>query len=157
MGLTVRVYTDIQETNEKEYDFKVFTLEGFEKRVKNLKWRANYKGNFVGFFIQYPYSAHTYFRDILAELIGMKKDFWRDLESEEEVYLNNSELPFYELFDFADNEGCIDFESSKNLYTDFENYEALAKEKFNPKDYERYSNWKDAFFAAKDNGVVVFS
>ena len=157
MGLAVRVYKNIKETNEEEFDFIAFTLEGFENRVKNLKWNANYKGNCIGCFIQYPYSAHTYFRDILAELIGKKKDFWRDLESEEEVYSNNSELPFYELFDFADNEGCIDFESCNNLYTDFENYESLAKEKFNSKDFERYSNWKNAFFAAKDNGVVVFS
>ena len=155
MGLAVRVYTDIEETNEEEYDFTAFTLEGFERRVKNLKWKANYKGVRVGCFIQYPYSVHTYFRNLLAELIGLEKDFW--FEYDPKCYSINKDIPFYELFDFADNEGCIDFESCSNLYTDFENYESLAKEKLDPKYFERYLNWKNAFYAAKDNGVVVFS
>ena len=65
--------------------------------------------------------------------------------------------PFYEFIDFADNEGCIDWETSERIYNSFKEYEGKAKEFYtNEYDLSNYMKWLDIFENAKDNGVVVF-
>ena len=72
---------------------------------------------------------------------------------------SSPEIPFYDLINFADNEGCLDWEVSQTLYADFEKYNEKAKLKMNEYDfdYKIYKTWLETFKAAKNNGVVVFS
>ena len=67
------------------------------------------------------------------------------------------DVPFYELFDFADNDGTIDRDSSQNLYNDFVEHKQLATEKMPVYYLEYYGRWLETFELAKDAGVVVFS
>ena len=154
MGVSIRVYTDIKETNEEESDFRAFTLEGFEDRIKNLKFNSYYKGKYEGTFISYPCSSHNIFRQNLAILIDKPKGFW--YEYDYHTYRINKNVPFYELFEFADNEGCIDYESSEELYKDFNHYKNIAKDQLSNEIFEYYEEWLNIFSIARNKGVVVF-
>ena len=69
-----------------------------------------------------------------------------------------SDIPFNALIDFADNEGCLDWEISGTIYSDFEKYNEKAKSELDEYNYSRYETWMKTFEAAKNNrGVVVFS
>jgi len=65
-------------------------------------------------------------------------------------------IPFNDFIDFADNEGCLDWEVSKKLYGDFKNHNKKAKEIMGAYWYEQYELWMNTFKVAKNNGVVVF-
>jgi hypothetical protein len=152
MGLDVLVFQNIKKLPKdvEDYDFVASNYKEFKERCQNLEWGEKYNGETKKRMISYPYSFHNEFRRELAVLIGKERRFWESPDVSKDV-------PFYELFDFADNEGTIDWESSKNLYTDFVEYKQLATEKL-PKEYlEYYNMWLETFELGKDAGVVVFT
>lgn len=68
-----------------------------------------------------------------------------------------TDIPFYELINFANNEGCLDWEVSAIIYSDFEKFNEKAKSEMNDFDYSKYETWLETFKSAKNSGVVVFS
>lgn len=148
MGLDVKVYQNIELVDGDDYDFLAFTLDGFEGRIKNLVWDGKYNGECVAKLISYSCSTHNRFRDALAVMLGKKEDFWWTTDVGEDI-------PFYELFEFADNEGCMDWGAANNLYNDFLEYQPMAMLKI-PDWKSDYNDWMEIFRLAKDNGVVVF-
>jgi len=157
MGLAVRVYKNIKQTNnEEEYDFEAFVIDdNWKYKIKNLEEGKLYEGDCVDRTISYPYSAHNRFRETLLKLIG-RDDL---LTSEGKVDWANlpSDIPFYELIDFADNEGCLDWEVSEKLYKDFKDWETKADEFYSDFQIDKYKEWLNVFELGKDRGVVVFS
>jgi hypothetical protein len=151
MGLDVKVFQDITKLNDdaEDYDFTASNIKTFKDRCKNLDWLAKYKADVTKRVISYPCSVHNDFRRELATLIGKERDFWLD-----DV---DAETPFYELFEFADNEGCMDWECAGNLYDDFVQYQKNATEKLPPTYVSIYDKWLGTFQLAKDRGVVIFS
>lgn len=148
MGLDVTVYQNIKKSeSEDDYSFLAFTLEPFKDRVKNLEWHQKYDGDAV-FHHSTGYGYHAAFRSDLSEMVGVERGFWRENEYP-------SDKPFYELINFADNEGCIDWESSASLYADFVEWDEKAKEFFG-EEYPNYSKWMQVFEFGKENGVVDF-
>ncbi|MBK9223350.1 MAG: hypothetical protein IPO16_14705 [Saprospiraceae bacterium] len=105
--------------------------------------------------VSYPYSAHSRFREKLVKLVG-REDL---LGIKDEIKWSQlpAEIPFYDLINFADNEGCLDWEVSNTIYSDFEKYNDKAKLEMNEYDYSNYETWLKTFKSAKNNGVVVFS
>lgn len=152
MGLDVKVFKNITKLPEdsEDYDFKANNYKEFKDRCQNLEWNAKYNGETGIRMISYPCSSHNEFRRELAVLIGKDRHFWEKPDVQKDV-------PFYEFFDFADNEGCIDWESSQNLYDDFIKYKKLATEKLPVYYLEYYGRWLEVFELGKDSGVVVFS
>ena len=153
MGLDVRVYQDVRLVDEgDDYSFEAMVVdEDWNERIKNLKNGALYDGTLVGNFISYAYSAHNRFRESLSELIGLGKNGWENGNGK-----LDRETPFYEFFEFADNEGCMDFETSQNLFNDFELFENLATKSLDAYFIDNYNSWKQVFKLGKENGVVVF-
>lgn len=151
MGLDVKVFQNITKLNDdaEDYDFMASNLQPFEDRCKNLKRDAKYNAETSERMISYPCTVHNNFRKELAILIGKERDFWLD-----EV---DTETPFFELFEFADNEGCMDWECAENLYNDFMEYKPMAATKLPTRYFEIYILWKNIFELAKDNGVIIFS
>lgn len=69
------------------------------------------------------------------------------------------DIPFYEIINFADNEGCLDYEVAAKLLKDFTEY----KDKFYaldevPEYFQGiYNEWIDVCeLAVKEKGVIEF-
>lgn len=156
MGLDVRTYGNIKLAENEEYaDFIAFVIdEDWNHKIKNLQIGKGYTGDVTYRGVSYPYSAHSRFRERLIELIGRK-----DLLNEQGNIIWDElsyDTPFYDFINFADNEGCLDWEVSNTIYSDFEKYNEEAKLGMNEYDYSKYKTWLETFNTAKDNGVVVF-
>lgn len=151
MGLDITVYQNIKLANEIEnsnYDFTAFVIEeSWKDRIKNLEYGKHYTGIAVYSF-GYGYSSHGWFRDQLANLTQQNLT-WREAPC-------TPNTPFYELINFADNEGVIDFETSKKLYEDFIAWREKAYESSDERFIDCYDEWTEIFNHAKENGVVDF-
>lgn len=105
-----------------------------------------------GFAEQFRFRAGSYggyneWRRELAALIGEP-----DLDAYWEQATSG---PFYELLNFADNEGVIGPVASAKLARDFAEHDAKAADRggwF----YEQYRRWRHAFELAADGGAVDF-
>ena len=159
MGLSVRVYKHIEPTDsEEEYDFIAYVIDkNWKHKIKNLNENQKYNGESQATGVNYAYSTHGRFREYLIKLISCEhlldeegRIKWSELEK-------STEIPFYELINFADNEGCIDWEISEKLYSQFKEFSVANS--FNEEDYFSgiYEEWKHVFEIAKEKGVVVFS
>jgi len=156
MGLSVSVYQNIKKTdNEEEYDFEAYVIdEKWEHKIKNLEKGCIYSGDRVDHSISYPYSAHNRFRETLIKLTGRSKL----LKVDGTIDFENlpTDIPFYDFIDFADNEGCLDWEISEKIYNDFKEWEERAMIFYDDFSIVRYLEWLNVFDKAKNGGVVVF-
>lgn len=157
MGLDVRTYGNIKlSENDEDADFIAYVIDdNWKHKIKNLQERKGYTGDEVYRGVSYAYSTHNRFREKLIKLIDRTdlldaegKIKWSDLPKD---------IPFNNFIDFADNEGCLDWETSEIIYSDFEKYNEKAKVEMNEFDYSRYEEWLQTFYYGKDRGVVVFS
>lgn len=157
MGLDVRTYGNIKlAKNEDDGDFTAFVInEDWRYKIKNLQNEKVYNGDVVFEGVSYAYSTHSRFRKELIKLVG--GEYLLDNNGEIKWSELTSEVPFYDLIDFADNEGCLDWEVSSTIYSDFKKYNDKAKLEMSDYDYLRYETWLKTFESAKNNGVVVFS
>lgn len=156
MGLSVRVFKNISVTTDNDdFDFEAYVIDkNWEHKIKNLEKGKLYKGDCVDRNINYAYSSHNRFREGLINLIDRK-----DLLIEDGTinWANLPEnIPFYDFIDFADNEGCLDWEVSKKIYASFKEYETKAQTFFSGYTLDKYNEWLNVFEKAQDNGVVVF-
>lgn len=161
MGLSVCIYKNIELANEENYDFEAFVIDkNWEYKIKNLENHGLYKGDLCNIRVSYAYSSHGRFRESLVRLIS-RDDLlikgkqlvinWQKLEKE-------IKMPFYELINFADNEGCLDFEISQKLYNNFVEWKDKAMDFYSHDEYykNKYCEWLNIFEKGKDKGVVVF-
>lgn len=98
------------------------------------------------------YSGYNDWRSWLAKLAGFSGagDFW-DRATETE--------PFYELINFADNEGIIGAAAAAELAKDFAEYETRARETSEGSDDWQlvvYGLWLKACEMAADGGAIEF-
>lgn len=64
--------------------------------------------------------------------------------------------PFWELINFADNEGCIGADVSAKLATEFAEFQAKAEAHRDPWFRSMYDLWRAVFEFAADGGAVEF-
>ena len=157
MGLYVKVYGNIKlAENEEDANFKAFVIdEDWNYKIKNLQDGKNYTGEVLYCGVSYSCSMHNRFRERLVKLVGREdlldgegKIKWAELPID---------IPFYDFIDFADNEGCLDWEVSNTIYSDFVKYNEKAKLEMDYHFYTLYETWLETFMSAKDGNVVVFS
>lgn len=96
------------------------------------------------------YGGYNAFRNSLAALSGHSdSDFWGG-EADEN-------WPFYELVNFADNEGVLGTDACRNLLEDFRTFrDDYLRANSDDWDRERYDDWITALELAADDGLVVF-
>jgi hypothetical protein len=167
MGLSVKVYKNISQVSgfNDNYDFRAYVIsKEWDFKIKNLVNGGFYNGVLVDNSIDYPYSSHGSFRRFLIELIGKDDDLLLEDGGIDWVKHNlMTTTPFHDFINFADNEGCLDWEVSARIYEDFKKFENKLKgfdfKSGVERDYCKnlYSKWMNVFFLAKDRGVVVFS
>lgn len=162
MWLWVKVFKDVKEITDVDgYDFIAYVIdENWKYKIKNLKEYGYCQGKRTESQVNYSCSTHNRFREHLLKIIGRNdllltdgKIDWVKLEKE-------TEIPFYELINFSDNQGCLDFEMCRILYQNFIDYKDKAIKYFEKNDHflSSYLNWVNVFKDGKEtNSVVVFS
>jgi hypothetical protein len=102
------------------------------------------------------YSGYNEWRNELARLAG-----YAPVERDHSPYAagawQKKSGPFWELINFADNEGCIGPKTSAKLAKDFAEFQHNAD--LHPDEWFRakYAEWRKAFELAADAGAVDFS
>lgn len=161
MGLDISVYKNVKRTDsDEDYDFHAFVIDpDWEHKIKNLEKDQNYEGEITNGTISYGYSSHNRFREHLLKLQN-REDLLEDGGTINwELTGKETKLPFQELINFADNEGCLDWETNEILFNDFKKYEDEAIKYSETQFYfiENYKNWLNIFENGKQkNSVVVF-
>ena len=106
------------------------------------------------------YSGYGEFRTMLAKMVGHDPaEYWNADGTGPDL----SDEPFYELIDFADNEGCIGPDAAVDLLEDFRVHReqwVAHVEQSDAKpmlDYYvgKYDDWIKAFELAADGGLVA--
>lgn len=177
MGLDIAAYETATLTPEHEYDseacyegnhVEAFVYSGFERSMRGLEGGVSGKSGWErpsrcyvvsGASLDFragSYSGYGQFRRALSTAaLGVEPEaVWADPDA-------YADLPFFELVNFADNEGTIGPEAAADLAGDF----AEHRERVCPAlgdgpngDYyrEKYDEWAAAFALAADSGLVEF-
>jgi hypothetical protein len=135
---------------------KVYVNPAFPERADGLPdgscWTARGLDRFD--FRAGSYSGYNYWRDSLSKMaLGVPSS---------DVFGNEAYRgkPFYELIDFADNEGTIGSATSKKLHADFMGHMEQARQFAIAQGvdyfYEKFLEWEKAFAMAADGGFVDF-
>jgi len=100
------------------------------------------------------YGGYNGWREELARMAlnATLKEIWADIDT-------FKGKPFFELINFADNEGVIGPTTSAKLFRDFANWSGKAQlvSGYGPFSfYEPYLKWMRAFYLAQDHGFVIF-
>lgn len=136
----------------------VYTIAGFEARLPPLRkgW-YRVSGKTVRFKAG-SYGGYNAWREDLCQMaLGVTPDgVWEHPET-------FSGQPFYELINFADNEGVIGTDAAAKLAVDFDTWDARAFARWceggshlDQYSYDRYQNWRAAFRLAAERGCVEF-
>lgn len=155
MGLDINAYRNCKLVSDGAKGFPTgdntawpYVNPSFPQRADAILHHHWYKYEDKTRFCAGTYDAYGEWRTELARLAGYaKEDSWNG---------TITSGPFYELINFADNEGIIGAETSAKLAADFAAHEAEAQQKMEPYDFDRYQRWKQAFEIASQNGMVEF-
>lgn len=96
------------------------------------------------------YSGYNRFREALCRAaLGVEPDeVWNDPTA-------HANEPFFELINFADNEGTISRDACRDLLGDFVDGYRTVRAKLDEEDQESYDRWMAAFAVAAHNGLVA--
>jgi len=158
MGLDIHLYTNISLTDSDDCSFIAYVNdEEFNSRIKNLEYGGRYIGEKSSIKKRCAYSSHGLFRGKLLELIG-RSDLTKNKKADYTKVSEGMDIPFIELINFADNEGCIDWQSCGELANDFNEWNDQAQENLEIPWLDLYNDWRDITNeCAKNRGVLVFS
>lgn len=156
MGLSVRVMMHPELcTSYNDNAYKIYTIDpAWNYKIKNFKAGEYYIGEIYLSDISCGYSSHNKFRELLVKHTGRtdKLNFRDEIIFE----MLDDTVPFYDFIDFADNEGCLDYEISEKIYQDFVKHYYVYTEL---SDYFKqiYKSWMNVFETCRLNkGVVIF-
>jgi hypothetical protein len=169
MGLDISYYSEAKLVTDPSVDIEdaylsndsalihAYTLKGMSQSLRGLEEGKLYHATYRGGFRAGSYRGYNVWRNRLCQLaLGIPViTLWESTE-----YYSDS--PFYELINFADNEGTIGPEAAVDLYIDFcteqEKIEAqLGKNDDDAFFLEKYLEWKEAFrVASTEHGIVQF-
>lgn len=174
MGLDITAYRQLkpapeaaQLPEEERWDnhFHVYANPNFPGREVGLdaEWYAipDAAADSLGFRAG-SYSGYNRWREHLAQLAGypaaMDAEYRTDSSHAVGAWQATSG-PFWELINFADNEGVIGPVVAAKLALDFAEFDERAKA-FDPEGdgwfYAQYQKWRQAFEMAADGGAVDF-
>jgi len=148
-------YQPPEDDYEDGYHF-AFWYDGFDASGRGLvrdAWYAATPGSEYHGFRAGSYGGYGEWRNDLAASAGLSlDDYWNEPD--------RGQL-FYELINFADNEGTIGPDAAKNLLADFKAHRAVyvasrAAGNWGQYDIERYDDWTRAVELASDAGMVIF-
>ena len=133
----------------------------FPGRADDLEDGAAYSYERSMCFAAGAYSGYGQWREELAKLAGYPKrlhlsEFKPPKEMHSQGAWDSTEGPFWELINFADNEGVIGSQVAAKLARDFAAYQTKADQHPDEWFQKKYSDWRKAFEMAARNGAVHF-
>lgn len=162
MGLDVTAYSQLKredEANGDDYrkdrcDIYQSSIEFAERhwpgRADGLKSGRYSFGDRLDFRAG-SYSGYGEWRHWLARLVGWKdaRDCWEN---------GSPGSPFYELINFADNEGVLGSQVCAKLAKDFAHWQPKAEATTEDPDWNipLFNKWKEACELAADGGAIDF-
>lgn len=175
MGLDISAYKLGEPIDPKSPDFDenddgyvhVWQHPHFSDRLGGTK-EGYYKNLGERYVWGKPYSYYNRWRNLLAKMAGYPKTKYKQdgmtLEGYDAGAWDKESGPFWELINFADNEGCFASAIAAKLAKDFEEFDAKAKVFGNNQPrggagadfYKDYQLIREAFDFAKDGGLVLF-
>lgn len=176
MGLDISYYTKLTKAGpEVEVDedgdpvddtlrlTKVYVVDVFAKQADDLEHGALYAYATEAYFRAGSYSGYGHWREWLARLAGYpltEDDSYGEGQkrmSHAAACWDGATGPFSELINFSDAEGVIGPVTSAKLLQDFIDFDDRAKASASDGyNYVKYLEWKAAFEAASDGGMVAF-
>lgn len=173
MGLDITAYSHLKHVSnhqdladeycEDEYHVTAYGYKGFDRSYRGLEGMDKEFGpGLVGGdcytmtegterhrFRAGSYSGYGAFREALASLVGPSvADYWQE---------SDPDLPFYEIINFADNEGTIGPDAARDLLEDFRTHrDAFARTNSDSYWLETYDDWITALELASNDGLVDF-
>lgn len=157
MGLDITVVPFVEITEQHRFEGSCWEKghivadcsKGMERSLRGLESKRCYVAKEQSWsFRAGSYSGYNCWREELAKAAEL------DLE---DVWVNpeiHTDDPFYELLDFADNEGTIGPEACADLAKDFE--DLAVKYRMPQECQELFDTWAMAFQDAANNGMIVF-
>lgn len=160
MGLDITAYRRLSKVDEEYRDTEEFYDNRYMPHPASVEWaEQHFPGRSEGIepgavyafedafgFRAGGYGGYNAWRRELAELAGY---------SAEDAHSGKvTSGPFYELVDFADNEGVIGPVVSAKLAADFRDHQHLVGDRGLFADL--YGKWRKAFEMAADGGAVDF-
>lgn len=151
MGLDISVFKNlVRQDQESEELWSIYNIDCFAER--NTKFPSGqYCAERILRFGAGSYGGYNQFRRSLANMLNT---------TPEAIWENAAEWkdkPFYEIIDFADNEGSIDYEVAENLLSDFIEYKEKAEFVLSNWEWEKYKDFMAALTLCVENkGVMVY-
>lgn len=170
MGLDITAYRQLrpvehmpEEDSHEFYELlRVFNIPCYVSRAAPLVEGKFYETDAPMFgFRAGSYSGYNRWRDWLAKLAGYPAVLdvgYRTVPTHAAGAWAAESGPFWELINFADNEGVIGSVVATKLAAEFAEYEerALAASEGEPWWHEQFQKWRRAFEMAADGGAVSF-
>lgn len=154
MSLSIKLYTKVEwQTNHPDENTSwehFYNMPDAPDLSQNMEKEGYYSYTMRQNIWNAPATLYDKFRRELARLTGIKE--YKKFNE----YVRPQDA-FYELFNFGDNEGCIDTAHCALLYEDFEIWD-FKVEKSQVKGFkEWYDTMKEAFHQASQfKGVIKF-
>lgn len=140
-------------TDEDDYQL-AFAAPGLERSLAGLIPRRYYTTS--GRSYEFRAGSYIYYDEFRRALCRAALD--TDLETIWNDPDTWADKPFFELLNFADNEGSIGPVAAAALAEDFTTLDEEVTLLFTDLDHQRsYQEWKSALRLAADTGMVVFS
>lgn len=142
--------------------FKVWSNPDFPGRADGLEDGAVYTYSEFDHVFSRGYGSYNRWRETLAKLAGYPLDFRETFGVREASYAaaawngKINEGPFYELVNFADNEGVIGPVAATKLLRDFVEFDDRAKAITEEHFYEGYCDMRRGLELAADGGALDF-
>lgn len=176
MGLDITAYKGLKEVTKGEAfdEDGVLKWEGdndkyvyphidrnFAERADDIKNKTPYRyedsiGHAAG-----SYGGYNHWRNSLAKLAGYPEAEYDEFGVTKKshaayVWATPDDGPFMEIINFSDCEGIIGTAVSRKLAKDFSDFQSQADEHHCDHFKRKYSEWRQAFEFASDNGLVEF-
>lgn len=177
MGLDCTAYSNLKHVGQHEPDpededwcyneghVTAFAYKGFERSTRGLLgMQKDYVNGLVGGDCYATtdvtesshwgtsYGGHNRWREELARFATDGKhgapDFWNDTVG--------PETPFYEVINFADNEGSIGPEAARDLLGDFRTHRDAYAAQAEDYDLGHYDKWLRGCELASQDGLISF-
>ena len=165
MGLDISAHAGIKPIKCDDYPdcdhLRPIVLSNFSGRSDGLDAEKCYEAVESEHCASFSYGGYSVWRDRLAELAGYEpvRDSEYGMEYAAGAWASTGG-PFWELINFADNEGTIGGEVCTKLVKDFAEYDERAKavdDLYHPSYfYEKYSQVRRAFELGARSGAVDF-
>lgn len=161
MGLDIRAFKNVKETEPKYDDYGDLDYNKCFTPGASLEWaREHFPGRAKSLVPNKFYGWEGEYYDFRAGSYS-GYNWWRTkLEVFANIYCEDG--AFYELINFADNEGYFDSETSKKLLDDFAKNIDKAMVYANGFTengeywFKKYTEWSLALTLASENGVIQF-